>query len=280
MLTFDDLLEYYDDYFAHLDRQLFKQCLDEFVSITGIKFKTKGDNYMHITTYIKRYFIYESEYVDLWFNILKNHNYNMKSEMRDVIHQLTYLRFPNFNKRLIKKLLHSPVVDDISYREGLFTIESSEYGRIEVMLAKDIFQDVKPVMKYIKRYELPTRCHDHAYFLSVGFPDFYSIISLCNHQFNHPFYHSYSYYSEVNTVFDLTLKCGIVKPTFDLLMEPKEIMMIPNNAIPDMLKQVIETTDQPEKRCELLKIVLPYQLEHLSDEEKKRILDYKNSLHH
>lgn len=275
-ITYDDLLEYYEDYFKYLDQQLFKQCLEEFFDITGIKYQADTDDYITLYINIKRYFIYESEYVKLWFDILKKHNYTMKSEMRDVINQLTSLRFPNFNKSLIKKLLNSPVVDDISYEKGMFTIESSEYGSIKVMLAKYILQDVRSVMKYMKKYDLSKRCHDSTYFLSNKFLDFHSIVSLCNHYFNHPYYHSYPYDPETDTVFDLTLKAVFESDTFYKIFEPKEIINVKNEDIPEMLRVVESNTKQPERRCHLLKIALPHQLENLSDEEKIKILDYKN----
>ncbi|MCH5167293.1 MAG: hypothetical protein J1F35_05305 [Erysipelotrichales bacterium] len=278
IITYDDLLAYYDEHFKLVDKELFRIVINEFLDIIGEKINFENDDYITLATSIKRYFFYESEYVELWFDLLKKHNYSMKSEIKDIIDQLTSLPFPNLNKRLIKKLLKSPVVDDISYNgKGGFTIISPQYGEIKLMHTKEVFKDIKQVKKYMKD-NITNCCHDNTYYLSGGFLNMYSITSLANHYFNHPFYHSYTYDKEIDCVIDLSLKCAMEKKTYDLIIEPKEIIMIQNRDIPQILANVESKTEQPEKRCQLLKIALYEQLNNISAEEINKILTYKNSI--
>lgn len=117
---------------------------------------------------LKRNYVYDSKYCELFFQLLDYHNYILKHEIKDAIFDLSRLSDPNKNKELIKRLLHSPIIDDISFNgHDQFDIYSDRYGFTIYKLASKYFsysRNSKKIREYISKSELPQHCHFHTDF--------------------------------------------------------------------------------------------------------------------
>lgn len=206
--------------------------------------------------YLKNYFVYNSEYVDLFFRMLQIRGYYFTEEIKEAFFYLNHLKNPNNNSEVIKKFLCSPIIQDISF-DGMdkFTIFSEEYGEFISRLASVVFHNNRKMRTYIERKKLPNRCHIHAYFMSYFLKEFYSITSLCASYFSPiRYYHSYTYNSEDNTIIDLCSNMVMDKEMFDRLFQPKEISFIMNIDVKDEIAIVDEKSNYRE--YPLLKIAL------------------------
>lgn len=99
------------------NEKMFNLVLKEFFDAIDIKFDFDDFRLssIDIIQILKQQYIYISEYIDLFFGILKKYNYNMIYEIKDAIFYLSNLQNPSKNKKVIEKLLNSPVIQDISF---------------------------------------------------------------------------------------------------------------------------------------------------------------------
>lgn len=242
-----------------INDEIYTLVLKEFEETTKIKnaflrFNTQSDNVRNL----KEQYIYNSKYTELFFKILAKHDYYMKGEIKDAMFDLGHLKNPNRNKKIIRKLLNSPIIQDISFNgKNEFTIISKEYGKFVFELASYYFRENKSVIDYMKNNSLPCRCHDHTYFLSKQFDDFFAITSLCQNYFKDTYYHhSYTHYKDSNLIIDLCHNAIIDKDMYYGIFEPQEISVILNSKVKEELALTNQKTDQPSNRCYLLKIAL------------------------
>ena len=258
MNILDETLKENDlDYIIKND-EIFEKVLSEIARKLGMAFTyTKDYNPQSRFFYLKNERIYDSNNVDWFFEILKKYNYNMKNEIQDAMVKLGMLKNPKENKILIKQLLGSPYIQDISFDEkGKFTNESDEFGKFIFYLATYFYKDSVIVENYLSTQKLPQRCHEHTYFLSKIFGDSYSITSLCPNYFEGTYYHSYTYDDDSNVITDFCFNAVIDKDLYDKMFEPKELSVILNKKVNEELKLTEEKTNQISRRCQLLKIVL------------------------
>lgn len=206
---------------------------------------------------LKEDYIYKSDCVKLFFDILKKYNYNMKQEIKDAIFKLGRLDDPNKNSELIKEILCSPIIQDISYNgKNEFIITSEEYGKFSFELASHYFRKNEKMNNYIKNNQLARGCHNHAYFMSTVFPDYYAITALCKYYFEGSYYHSYTYDKDSSLIIDLCYNAIISMNSYYELFEPKDISVILNCDVEKELALTNLKTDQYRDRCHLLKIAL------------------------
>jgi len=241
-----------------LNDKIFDIVLQEFLNRinTNINFNNCSTPTDKVLT-LKEQYIYTSNYVKLFFEIIQKYNYNTKQEIKDAIFNLCHLKNPNKNKDIIKELLNSPIIDDISFNgKNEFVISSEQYGKFVVELASYYFKNNKKMSKYMKNNQLPNKCHNHAYFMSEVFNNFYAITSLCRYYFKGNYYHSYTYDKEKNSIIDLCYNSIIDKESYYKIFEPKDISVILNSNVSKELELTNKKTDQYPFRCPLMKIAL------------------------
>ena len=206
---------------------------------------------------LKNQYIYTSKDIKIFFNILAKYHYNMKEEIIDAMRNLGYLYDPTKNKKLIKKLLNSPVIQDISFNgKNKFTIFSTQYGIIEFELASSYFKNSPSMTNYMKTNSLPNRCHNHTYFMAHIFPELYSITSQCRYYFKGFYYHSYTYNQTESAIIDLCYNSIIDKNQYYNIFEPQNISVILNSNV-DKELDIINSKTNPESNIyHLLKIAL------------------------
>lgn len=202
-------------------------------------------------------YIYTSKYNKLFFEILAKNNYAMRHEIKDAMFSLGHLKNPKKNKAVIKKFLCSPIIQDISFNgKNKFTISSEQYGNIVMELASYYFRKDQIMKHYIKNNSLPNRCHDHAYFMSDIFADYYAITSLCKNYFNGTYYHSYTHDTDRNVIIDLCYNSIVDKDQYYNIFQPQDISVILNSKVVEELSLTTLKTEQESNRCNLLKIAL------------------------
>lgn len=248
----------------YINEKIFDNILQEILN--KINFNFNFDNCSTSTDKVlklKDAFIYTSDYVQLFFEILEKYNYNMKEEIKDALFNLCHLENPNKNKDIIKKLLNSPIIDDISFNgKNEFSIVSEQYGTLVVELASYYFKNNKQMNNYIKNKQLPNKCHNHAYFMSEVFNNYYAITSLCRYFFKGNYYHSYTFDKERNSIIDLCYNSIIDKESYYKIFEPKNLSVILNSDVEKELELTNKKTDQYIYRCPLVKIALYKQYLH------------------
>lgn len=255
----DRILENLESNNIRRNEEIFHKVLDKFFSKinSDIIFSDDSKSYCDKVISLKDDYIYDSQYVKLFFEILKRHGYFMRQEIKDAIHDLGLLKNPNENSDIIKKYLNSPVIQDISFDgTSKFTIDSERYGRFVFELASYLYRKDKDIKEYIETKKLPNRCHIHAYFLSQIFPDFYAITSLCRYYFKGGYFHSYTLDKESGLIIDLCSNAVLSKDSFDFLFKPREISVVLNSEVRDQHRIVLMKSHQLQLRCELLKIAL------------------------
>lgn len=259
---------------ADLDEGIFHLVLKEFLDITGLDYKFYNMTALEKVMKLKDELLDEPVYIDLLFELLNKYNYNMKYEIKDAIYALTKLEKLSKNKKVIKKVLTSPIIQDVSFNgKDQFTISSSQYGEFTFEVALRRFKRNKKIAKYIRENKLPHYCHQHAYFMASVFPEFYAITSLCSYYFKSIYYHSYTYDKSNNSIIDLCYNIVMNKEEYYNLFEPKDILLILNKDIDEELVKAEMNTNQPKKRFGLLKIALYKQyLEMIDNEQKTKIL--------
>lgn len=241
------------------NNEIFHVVLDEFSRKINHTFTFTDDNqsYTGKVISLKDNYIYDSNYIKIFFEVLKKHGYFMRQEIKDAIHDIGLLKNPNNNSEIIRKHLNSPVIQDISF-DGIskFTIDSDRYGRFVFELASFLYRKNKQMKDYIETNKLPNRCHIHAYFMSQIFPDFYAITSLCEYYFRGRYFHSYTFDKDSGLVIDLCSNAVLSKEDYYSLYKPKEVSVVLNEDVSDQHRVVLMKSHQPRERCELLKIAL------------------------
>lgn len=249
----DEMLKIEDDCLDN-NEKIFELILQEYLNIVGDRFKFFCTSSLDKVVGLKSY-VYSSEDISLFLELLNKYGYNMKMDIIEAIIKLGELENPNRNKKLIKSLICSPVIDDICLKRSSFDIYS-EYGRFSFEVAKNYFRKNRVMSKYIETTELPNRCHDHTDFMSRVFEDNFSITSLCDYYFGSGYYHSYSFDKSSNTIIDLANNLIMEKSLYDNLFNPREISIISNGNIAEENEIVKRKTKQSILRCKLLRIAL------------------------
>lgn len=238
--------------------EIFHTVLDRFSEKIkeDVSFTDESQSYTEKVMYLKDY-IYDSQYVKVFFDILKKYGYYMRQEIKDAIHDLGLLKDPNNNSYIIKKYLNSPIIQDISFDgTSKFTIESDRYGRFVFELASYLYRRNKEIKEYIEKEKLPNRCHIHTYFLSKILPDFYAVTSLCAYYFRGGYFHSYTWDKDSDLIIDLCSNAVLSKKPFDSLYKPREISIVLNSEAKEQRRIVLMKSHQPSNRCDLLQIAL------------------------
>ncbi len=254
----EDILNSGENRSIELNDEIFELVWQEFSKNIGHIFPiNEGSTPEEKVTDLKNQYIYTSEYSKLFFDILARHNYDMRHEIKEAMGNLGHLENPNNNKELIKKLLGSPIIDDISFNgKNKFIISSEQYGEFVFELASYYFRKNKRITDYMKKNCLPTMCHEHVYFMSKVFADLYAITSLCRAHFKDNYYHSYTYDKEKNVIVDLCYNGIVDKDLYYHIFQPQEISVILNSKVAEELALTDLKTDQDPYLHELLKITL------------------------
>ncbi len=161
--------------------------------------------------------------IKLIFDILTNYNFNLESEIYYIMANLAFLKNFKYNKNKLDKLLSSPIIDDISFNNGIFTIYSQSCGDYSFGVASYFFKDNKAVIDYIKRNKnkLETRCHYNTEFLTEQYPNLYAVTTKCLSSFaNYRYYHSYAYDESNDIVIDLCLNAIMNREDYERLQHP------------------------------------------------------------
>lgn len=256
----NQIFEQYEVKNLQLNNEIFSIVLEEFLKEVDLEFLFASDmSAAEKVIGLKEQYIYSSkcEYRSLFFSILEKYHYNMKEEIKEAMFHLGTLQNFEKNSQLIRKLLGSPVLQDISFNgKDEFTIFSQQYGKFKFKLASSYFKKAELLVQYIKSSELARNCHHHTYFMTTVFPNFYSITSLCQAYFIGSYYHSYSYDQDNELIIDLCSNSVIAKESYDALFAPEVISKILNRDVPVELVKASSFTKQPIDRNELLKIAL------------------------
>lgn len=202
-------------------------------------------------------YVYESRYAALFFEIMKKYGYNMRQEIKDAMHHLGLLRDPNENSAIINKYINSPVIQDISFDgKSKFTIESERFGKFVFELASSFYGDNERLVNYVKNNKLSNQCHNHTYYLSSIFPNFYAVTSLCKSYFGGNYIHSYTYDKERDLVIDLCSNAVVSKESYYSIFKPREVSSVLNDQVWYELGIVNDKSRQTTNRCYILKIAL------------------------
>jgi len=254
----EDILNSCENKSIELNDEIYDLVLQEFLSRSGQSFSFESLTPGAKVRWIKNHYIYISEYVGLFFEIMEKHGYNMRLEIVDAIFNLGHLVNKSQLDEVIKVLIKSPVIQDIRFNgKNRFVIFSERYGHFSFELASYYFRELnknRKITNYMKKNELAGYCHDNTIFLSIFFPDFHAITSFCPSHFVGTRFHSYT--KSRNSVIDLCYNCIMDIEQYYRLFQPQEISTILNSEIIKELITVNLKTDQEEKRCALLKIAL------------------------
>ena len=263
-----ELLEAIDKKGREKDNELYEKVYKDFVEETGKKYRyIKEQTYGEIVRNLKYDYIYESEYINIFFNILEKYNYHFEQEILDAIFDIVHENNPNNKNRIIKKYIKSPIIDDISIEDkGIIKIYS-KFGEFNYILADYYFATNNAICNYMDNHELRNRCHDNSYFLSYILKNDYTISSTCRAYFEGRYHHSYTYDESNNLIIDLCRKSLLKKEDYDRLYDTKEIIRIPNKKMEKTLRKINDEFGAYDL-CNVLRIALYYES---LDKEKKYI---------
>ena len=269
MDIYNQILDENELKYHKINDEIFKEVLTEFFEKVDSSYEIRSDmDYTDKFLVLLNEYIYHSNYIVPFYEILNKYHYNMKQEIKDAIFELGNLRKTSRNSKLIKKLLNSPVIQDISL-----------YGTFSFELASKYFRKSSELKDYISSTVLAQECHSHAYYMSKIFKDYYAITSLCRYYFKGNYYHSYTYDKDSNLIFDLCSNAVFIKDEFDDLFETNEISVVKNKDLEEQLSIVDFNSIQPESRRKLLRLALFKQSLNLEPDKNLDKKVYTKTIH-
>lgn len=212
--------------------KVFTECSKKNIINKGKKNMTKKQiclkylDYYHMTKNIDN--------LKIIFDILDNYNFNLESEIYYAINTLAYLKNVKHNKKMIQRLLSSPIIDDISFNDGIFNVSSQKCGDYSFGVASYFLKDNKDINNYIttNKKELEMCCHDNTEFLTKQYPNLYAVITKSLSFFaNYRYYHSYAYDDTNDIVIDLCLNAIMNREDYERLQHPIIVSQIQNKDI-------------------------------------------------
>lgn len=242
------------------NERIAKLVIAETLSKTNKHVALSGEYFIQKLNYLKKNYIYNSEHLESFFEIMERYGYNPKHEIINAVNRLGNLPNPKKNSELIHNLINSPYINDINYNGKGFDIFSSQFGTINFTLASYRYKHNKNMVRYIKENPLPGRCHNHTLFIRAIFPYYYAVTALCPAPFTGKYYHSFSYDSANHSIIDLCSNAVFSLNQYEKLFEPDVISIVLNSNISEELKITKKKTNQPLERQALLKIALYKQL--------------------
>lgn len=279
MVDCDDLLEFYEIASTKNNESICHDIYDEIFKHIKENITFTGCNsYIEKVISLKNEFIYTSDYLEIFFDLLTKYKYRPKHEIKDAVYILGELDNPNKNSEVIKRFLHSPYIDDISFDTyDTFTLISEKLGTFSFQLAKSYFHQHEGVLSYMNANRMRNHCHMHTKRLAYLFPEMQTVTSLCQNYFVDRYYHSYTHDLESDRVIDLCANMIMDYKEYCQLYMPEEIMVLPNKMYVNFWAEAMRKSHQDLNRCEVLSMALYRQLLDLSEEEKGKVLEYKNS---
>lgn len=249
-----------------------KDVFNQFMSTQNRRFAfSHCDTYIEKVLSLKDEYVYNSKYVKDFFDILEKYDYKMQYEILDAIRTLGFLKNPKSNGNTIKRLLTSPVIDDISFDDkNAFSIFSEQYGTFSFIIASEYFKNNHDVLSYIRKNKPDPRSHYHTYFLSKKFPDDYTVTSLVDNYFCGQYYQSYTCDRNSNKIIDLCNNSVMDQDEYNRLVSPQIVSSILNSEVDNELSVVNQKVEFQKINASILKIAL-YK-EYLSS------IGYKGSL--
>lgn len=245
-----------------VNEAIFDEVLTEVMSKIDLAYQF-DNNLASATTKVRgiKESLYQTKYNQVFFEILAKYDYNMRTEIIDTVHYLSNLKNPNQNSEVIKRMLASPVIQDICFDgKSKFTITSEQYGQFIFELASYYFRKNQTVTDHMKKYPLAGGCHDHTYLLSRVLEDYYAVTSMARYFFKGGYYHSYSLNPNEMLVIDLSCNAIVPAKNYYNIFQPQEISAIPNRQVDEQINYVNFASEQPFERADLLKIALYKQV--------------------
>ncbi len=280
-LKIDDLVEYYHYKSLRDNDKRASIILEEFQATIGVHydFVLTGEKPIsleyeiikHISELNSLRYKYgtESLYYKILHELIKLYHYNFIMDIREAVTKIGNLTDYSLEDNLIKKILLSPVIDDISSKPDSFKIFSEEYGIFEFMRFSEIFKNNKDVMKYINENETAGRCHMNVEALSSIFPKYYTISSLLESYYEGYYYHSYTYNQCENLVIDASSRIVCSKDDYDRLMCPQEIMRIKNSKLSKYFKKIDRYSRNTYEVSNVFGVALMMQLKKMNRKDRK-----------
>lgn len=187
-----------------------------------------GTHPANILDKIKNMFVYESEYCDYFFDLLKENGYNVNQEIKDTIDVLSYPIFSRLDNNIIIKYLNSPYIGSIEHTTHGFKIRSEQLGDFAFDFADHYYCHKAPeILNYIHSAQLKNKCHNHVEFLTKQDSHLYSVTSLIESMYvGLSYYHSYCWDKNNNKVIDLCYNMVMDKGEYDRLFKCEEIFQI------------------------------------------------------
>lgn len=223
--------------------------------------------------------VFDKDYQEYIFSILDENHYYMKKFIKDLIKFLGNAKNQEEREKTIDRYQKLWLINNIKYNgvDG-YTIESS-YGDFSFTLADRVLTD-EDIVSYIKNGDHRKTCEENAATLLSSYDDAYTICSLARNYFTDRYYHFYSYLKHKDAVLDICSNMLMKKETFDDLYDTKEILFMRNDELRKIYFEKIKDIKSNFKDGSLLKCALYFQSLKLEDnpEEKKRVLDYNNTI--
>lgn len=242
VIKYEDLKQFYDYYETQVyedNEQVFGLIMQELVKIIPnleSKYAEDVTQYSDKVLIFKNHFVYKTDLCEFFFDLLRKHNYNFYHEIKDAIYYLCFLDDPNDNKEVIRDFLNSPVIQDISFSQGVFSIFSEQFGRTDVMLAAEYFRNDRAISKFLRTKELAQECNSNTKYLSRKLPTAYSITSLCPYFFMGDYYHSYTYDKDSGFIIDFTHNAVVARNDYYNIWRPRELSNVLNSELNDEIR--------------------------------------------
>lgn len=280
-LKIEDLLEYYhykslrdNDKRASIILEEFQDTIGvyyDFVSSDSEPVALEYETIKHISELNSLRYKYgvDSLYYKILHELIKLFHYNFIMDIREAVTKIGNFKEGTSDADLIKEILLSPVIDDISSKRDSFKIFSEEYGVFEFMRFSEVFKDNESLMKYMNENKTAGRCHMNVEALSQIFPNFYTITSLLDSYYEGYYYHSYTYDKCENSVIDANSKIVCSKDDYDRLMCPQEIMCIKNSRLSKYFKKIDRYSRNTYEGSNVFGVALMMQLKKMNRKDRK-----------